>query len=409
MNKANLQLSPESVNPDEARLLPLVTPFSCTTPNCMPITADLPSEGVNLAAGLDEGAGDAGGEAAGAPASLSITEDNSNGEGEKKGRALRYGEVKKKVYALKVEVREFLRRYDPVNCGFFTLTVSDDLHNKKDFEKVLNSAFTGFLRGMFGGRYIIVRERQEKRGRKNGNAGAWHIHCLVYCGGDVTTGSRWNTVKGRLVCDRPNSFLLKLRLAIRDKKGKYKSFGRYDLSPLKGAIENAAGYVCKYISKGLKYTGDRLVSFGRKVPRAVMGRHTLLNESRAQWAYMCAVVYQDQGRRGVGWSVLESAAANGRMVRTSFGQLVRGVVEVSQGEFLVQLIMLAGKRAMKPWDLLLELFGECQHRHMDETFGFCSDLYVAPSLFVHVPDVGWCKRWGFCDSPYSLDEAVSGV
>lgn len=63
---------------------------------------------------------------------------------------------------------------------FLTLTCEKTCTDLKSFQRKLQTFFQAMTRKGYKLRYLYVLERQLKRGMKEGNAGSWHAHIVVF-------------------------------------------------------------------------------------------------------------------------------------------------------------------------------------------------------------------------------------
>lgn len=63
---------------------------------------------------------------------------------------------------------------------FLTLTCSDTCLELKAFQRKLQTFFQAMTRKNYKLSYLYVLERQLERGKKEGNAGSWHAHIVVF-------------------------------------------------------------------------------------------------------------------------------------------------------------------------------------------------------------------------------------
>lgn len=111
---------------------------------------------------------------------------------------------------------------------FLTLTCSDTCLELKAFQRKLQTFFQAMTRKNYKLSYLYVLERQLERGKKEGNAGSWHAHIVVF-----------NDEK--------------IPLDVLNSCWKY---GYTDIKILNGLrcrddekIKDVGAYVCKYITK----------------------------------------------------------------------------------------------------------------------------------------------------------------
>jgi len=178
---------------------------------------------------------------------------------------------------LRVEIESLVRACGGVeNMIILTITAPDNCENKEEWERRVNNLMTGKISRLCDGRYIHVRERQDR--------GAWHSHIIAYGGGDVRSGTRWNH-KGRVVY--ANSLLFgKWWKACMVLFNEYVGVGRISAEPVKGNIKQVSGYLSKYVTKDLGLVVEkkkRLISYGKGVVRSTSWRVMLLNQYTSTW------------------------------------------------------------------------------------------------------------------------------
>lgn len=127
---------------------------------------------------------------------------------------------------------------------FLTLTCTDTCLDLKVFMRHMQTFFQAMKRNGYELRYLYVLERQLERGEKEGNAGSWHAHIIVF-----------NDEK--------------IPLDVLKKCWKY---GRSEIKILHGLrvkdnekIRDIGAYVCKYITK------DSVLELGARSYRCSKG------------------------------------------------------------------------------------------------------------------------------------------
>lgn len=127
---------------------------------------------------------------------------------------------------------------------FLTLTCKNTCLDLKPFQRKLQTFFQAMTRKGYKLSYLYVLERQLKRGKKEGNAGSWHAHVVVF-----------------------NNEKIPLKVL----KSCWKH-GRTEIKILNGLrcrdsekIKDVGAYVCKYITK------DTALELGSKCFRCSKG------------------------------------------------------------------------------------------------------------------------------------------
>jgi hypothetical protein len=163
--------------------------------------------------------------------------------------------AKKQAHVIRYNVQNFIDTFGLDNIGFWTVTFEDNVTDNKEAMRRWNSFNTNFLlKTGFIGAWLLVKERQTKRGKKNNDAGAWHFHVLVDFRCNIRT--------------KYSPKLSGFYKIIRKVAPKYK-IGRCELKPIKKNAEAMSYYVAKYIIKGLheklpEDKGIRLYNYSRK-------------------------------------------------------------------------------------------------------------------------------------------------
>jgi hypothetical protein len=157
------------------------------------------------------------------------------------------------------------------HIGFLTLTFADSVTDHKEAYKRFRSFNSNFLaKHPEISHWISVKERQIKRGAREGNAGAWHFHLLVVLNGDIKTGYDFEAVRRRDYRSA-SQYLRQIWKDFREACPKY-GLGRPELQPVRSNAEAMGRYIGKYISKHTwqrteEDKGVRLINYSRGWPR----------------------------------------------------------------------------------------------------------------------------------------------
>ena len=162
------------------------------------------------------------------------------------------------------------------HVGFLTLTFPDSVVDHKEAYDRFRSMNTNFLSvsGDYG-EWINAKERQQKRGKREGNAGAIHYHMIIETKEDIKEGFDFDTYKEW--CEGDNRFKTpcptgndSIRRLWKDlKQVENYGFGKiFSLEPIHSNAEAIGRYVGKYISKHIGQRTDidkgaRLVNYSR--------------------------------------------------------------------------------------------------------------------------------------------------
>ncbi len=218
---------------------------------------------------------------------------------------------KKGMFALGLNVRAFCDQVGINRVGFLTLTFPDNVHDYKEAQRRWNSLNTHFMIPRFGGRTVVVKERQKR--------GAWHYHALIDCGGDIRTGFDWEAFEqasawwysrrhGGGLSEDPEfkekwegqyvrsatPLLRSLWSEIRHGVKAF-GFGRTELLPIRSTGEAVGKYVGKYLIKNCGEYGD-VKWDDKKVRRVMYGRGwERVANSQMAWFGKRMGVYQDDG------------------------------------------------------------------------------------------------------------------
>lgn len=199
------------------------------------------------------------------------------------------------------------------HVGFLTLTFPDSVTSNKEASRRFHSLRTNYLsKNEVFGKWVCQKERQKNRGRKEGNAGAWHYHLVLTLNGDIRSGVNWEELaKG--IYKSANPFLRSLWKDLRENLEKY-GFGRSELLPIRTNAEMMARYIGKYVSKHMGQReeddkGVRLTSYsGDWVKNSVKFAWNTLNSR--EWRRKlekfaktlgCSELYQLSEKLGPGW------------------------------------------------------------------------------------------------------------
>lgn len=199
------------------------------------------------------------------------------------------------------------------HVGFLTLTFPDSVTSNKEASRRFHSLRTNYLsKNEAFGKWVNQKERQKGRGRKEGNAGAWHYHLVITLTGDIRSGVNWEELaKGNYRSASP--FLRALWKDLRENLEKY-GFGRSELLPIRTNAEMMARYIGKYVSKHIgqreeedkgvrltSYSGDWVknsVKFAWNTQNAHEWRRKLAKFAKSLG---CSELYQLSEKLGSGW------------------------------------------------------------------------------------------------------------
>ena len=197
--------------------------------------------------------------------------------------------LRKKMFALRLKIEWLVAAYGVNHVGLQTMTVRDNLTDRKEFERRFKSIATNAFPKIYV-EWLRVFERQQR--------GAWHAHVVVVTKDDIRTGTDVPALN-QLLKDKRDRKINKAiyysgikRLASPNLKAIWKEFrrlcglgefkerrqGRYykfdacHLLPIISTAQALAAYVSKYISKGFEHRrpedkGMRLVGSTRNVSR----------------------------------------------------------------------------------------------------------------------------------------------
>jgi len=199
------------------------------------------------------------------------------------------------------------------HVGFLTLTFPDSVTCNKEASRRFHSFQTNYLaKHEAFGKWVNQKERQKGRGRKEGNAGAWHYHLVITLNGDIRSGVNWEELaKGNYRSASP--YLRSIWKDLRDNLEKY-GFGRSELLPIRTNAEMMARYIGKYVSKHIgqreendkgvrltSYSGDWVknsVKFAWNTQNAHEWRRKLAKFAKSLG---CSELYQLSEKLGPGW------------------------------------------------------------------------------------------------------------
>ena len=195
--------------------------------------------------------------------------------------------LKKKTFAIRLRIEWMVRTYGLERIGLQTMTVRDNLTDRKEFERRFKSIATNVFPELYLD-WLRVFERQQR--------GAWHAHVVVATKDDIRTGTDVVALN-QLLKDKRDRKITKAvyysgikRLASPNlkaiwkefrrlcglgefkerRKGRYYKFDACHLLPIISTAQALAAYVSKYISKGFEHRrpedkGMRLVGSTRRV------------------------------------------------------------------------------------------------------------------------------------------------
>jgi hypothetical protein len=158
----------------------------------------------------------------------------------------------------------FIRQIGIDRVGFLTLTFADNVTDNGEASRRFNSLNSNTF-DVFGS-WLLVKERQVKRGLKNGDSGAWHYHLLVDVKKDIRSGFDWDSYAASIELRKArkpyrdmelkafrsaNQNLRELWSYLRNNLPKY-NFGRHELLPIRTNAEATGKYIGKYVSKHIE-------------------------------------------------------------------------------------------------------------------------------------------------------------
>lgn len=127
---------------------------------------------------------------------------------------------------------------------FLTLTTKETILDVPTFQRKLQTFIQQLRRNDIDLKYIYVYERQLKRGKKEGNAGALHVHMVIF-------NEEYIPMDLLKKCWKHGRVELKILNGLRCKNNKVSQ----------ELIRNPASYICKYITK------ESVAEFNEKVYR----------------------------------------------------------------------------------------------------------------------------------------------
>src|ERR1017187_6240045 len=210
--------------------------------------------------------------------------------------------LRKKMFALRLRIEWMVATYGVNHVGLSTMTVRENVTDRKEFERRFKSIATNAFPKIFV-EWLRVFERQQR--------GAWHAHVVVVTKVDIRTGTDVVALN-QLLKDKRDRKICKAvyysgikRLASANLKAVWKEFRRlcglgefksrrhgkgaryykFDachLLPIISTAQALAVYVSKYISKGFQCRrpedkGMRLVGSTRNVSHVCNERFSWAN------------------------------------------------------------------------------------------------------------------------------------
>ena len=213
--------------------------------------------------------------------------------------------IGKRRFAFYLNTRTAVERWGVEKTAALVLTFAENVVDKKEAERRFHSLSTHVIEPRYG-QAVKVAERQEERGRKNGDLGAVHFHLLVKCPVDIKTGyvhSKRKGRGGRGACDWLKA----------ERAWLYRTLPRYGfgvihrLEPLKKNAEAVGKYMAKYLAKGLENRGTwekgaRLVSYIGFQPgdKACSGQFALWTQGNWSWRWKAADFAKLHGIKDIG-------------------------------------------------------------------------------------------------------------
>jgi hypothetical protein len=218
------------------------------------------------------------------------------------------GRLRKKMFALRSRIEWLVHEYGVEHVGLQTLTIRENITDRKEFNKRFKSLSTNVFPKIYGD-WIRVFERQQR--------GAWHAHVVVATKQDIRTECDVAALN-QLLKDNKDRKITKAiyyagihRLAspnlraiwkefrrlcgIREfkerRKAKGKRYYKFDachLMPIISSPQAMAMYVSKYISKGFENRrpedkGVRLVGCSKRVSQVCSERFSWVDGAGSLW------------------------------------------------------------------------------------------------------------------------------
>lgn len=207
--------------------------------------------------------------------------------------------------------------------AFVTLTFRENIKDHKEAGKRFDSFNKHFLSPNHDyGHWVNVKERQEKRGKKNGDSGALHYHMVVQTVHDIRTGfdfdlyEKWlNEDRTRKRCPTGNDELRRMWRELREAVQKYGFGWIVSIEPIKSTSEAISRYVGKYVSKHLEHRieedkGARMINYSRGFLRH-SPKFQWLTINSAEWRskvkmfsrlHGCTDLYELREKLGAKWA-----------------------------------------------------------------------------------------------------------
>ena len=231
---------------------------------------------------------------------------------------------KRSAFTLYANVSRLISRAPSIgHVGFLTLTHRENITDSRETYRRFRSFNSNFLAPSENyGDWVCVKEPQTKRGKKNGDAGAWHYHILALLKDDIRKDFDYDVYENFLDHRKPgqrvptgNTYLRSLWHELYQSVEKYGFGPIFSLEPIRSNEEAMARYMGKYISKGLSqrhedHKGVRLVSYSRGWSRNSM-RFAWHSENASEWrrklnlfaqSVGCTEFYQLTDKLGSGWA-----------------------------------------------------------------------------------------------------------
>jgi len=218
--------------------------------------------------------------------------------------------LRKKMFALRLKIEWMVKTYGINHVGMQTITVRDNITDRKEFERRFKSIATNVFPKLYQD-WLRVFERQQR--------GAWHAHIAAATIEDIRTGTDVVALN-QLLKDKRDRKISKgvyyagiKRLASPNlkaiwkefrrlcglgefkerRKGRYYKFDACHLLPIINTPQALAVYVSKYISKGFEQRrpedkGMRLVGSTRRVSQVCNERFSWVGGGSRLWrAKLC--------------------------------------------------------------------------------------------------------------------------
>ena len=222
----------------------------------------------------------------------------NGGSGEQKPSATPNSREYQKIWALRKNLKKFVKDYGVERVCFVTLTFKHSVKDWREASRRYNSFRSNYLGEVFDKVLAVIPEPHAN--------GCWHYHLVAVANGDIRTGFDWDAFLS--ACEiQENNFKKGKRFNQMSKEDKARhrtltkkysasaspelkgiwsavregaracGFGRCETLPVKSAAEQLANYVGKYLAKGFETYGPETkgmqrVRYARGIERAVKGQ-----------------------------------------------------------------------------------------------------------------------------------------